>query len=262
VRIIVIDEHLTSADHAALVAHADCLVSLHRSEGLGLHLAEAMWLGTPVVATRYSGNLDLMDDESAALVDASLTPVLNGEGAYPEGEMWGQPNILQATELLRRIESDAAWRAQLASAARDRMAAQDDSAAVGRRFWGSIDEHAALRRAGGPLAPIAAGARHVARSATAPLRGYLNNHFELTKQEVRGQVGDLSQRLSGLDQFSDTIDSLANSLAEVHVHHTRSIVGLRDELAELQRVVAELGDDVNALTSAIVRLVESSPDDR
>ena len=41
----------------------DCLVSLHRSEGLGLHLAEAMWLGTPTIATRYSGNLDFMDDD-------------------------------------------------------------------------------------------------------------------------------------------------------------------------------------------------------
>lgn len=262
-RIIVRDEHLTAGDHAALVAHADCLVSLHRSEGLGLHLAEAMWLGTPVVATRYSGNVDLMDDESAALVEASLTPVLNGEGAYPEGEMWGQPNILEATDLLRRIETDAVWRAQLETAARDRMAAQDDSATVGHRFWSSIEEHAAHRIGAnaGPRARVAAGVKQLARSSTSPLRLYLNNHFELTKQEVRGQVGELSERLSGLERLSDTIDSLANSLAEVHVHHTRSIVGLRDELAELQRVVAELGDDVNTLTGAIVQLVEMTPDD-
>jgi glycosyltransferase involved in cell wall biosynthesis len=261
-RIIVRDEHLSAGDHAALVAHADCLVSLHRSEGLGLHLAEAMWLGTPVVATRYSGNLDLMDDDSAALVEASLTPVLNGEGAYPEGEMWGQPNILQATDVLRRIESDSVWRAQLETAARDRMAAQDDSEAVGRRLWSSIEEHAAPGHTTGARARVAAGVKQLARTSTSPLRFYLNNHFELTKQEVRGQVGELSERLSGLERLSDTIDSLANSLAEVHVHHTRSIVSLRDEVAELQRVVGELGDDVNALTDAIVRLAETAPDDR
>ena len=97
-RILLIDTHLDPADHAALVANADCFVSLHRSEGLGLHLAEAMWLATPVIATAYSGNLDLMDEQSAALVEASLTPVLNGEGAYPEGELWGQPNIIEATD--------------------------------------------------------------------------------------------------------------------------------------------------------------------
>ena len=46
----------------AMVAAADCLVSLHRGEGLGLHLADAMWLQTAVLASRYSGNLDFMDD--------------------------------------------------------------------------------------------------------------------------------------------------------------------------------------------------------
>ena len=67
--IVVWDETLTRADQMALVAAADCMVSLHRSEGLGLHLAEAMWLGTPTIATRYSGNLDFMDDDNSLLVD-------------------------------------------------------------------------------------------------------------------------------------------------------------------------------------------------
>jgi glycosyltransferase involved in cell wall biosynthesis len=67
------DETLTRDDQMALVAAVDCMVSLHRSEGLGLHLAEAMWLGTPTIATRYSGNLDFMNDDNSLLV-ASATP--------------------------------------------------------------------------------------------------------------------------------------------------------------------------------------------
>ena len=55
----VIDRHLDRPDQLALIGAAGCLVSLHRSEGLGLHLMEAMWLGTPTIATRYSGNLRL-----------------------------------------------------------------------------------------------------------------------------------------------------------------------------------------------------------
>ena len=53
---------LSRADQMALICHSDCLVSLHRSEGLGLHLMEAMWLDIPVIATRYSGNLEFMNE--------------------------------------------------------------------------------------------------------------------------------------------------------------------------------------------------------
>ena len=56
-------------DWAREIGSFDALVSLHRSEGVGLHMTEAMWLGVPVIATRYSGNLDFMDDECALLVD-------------------------------------------------------------------------------------------------------------------------------------------------------------------------------------------------
>ena len=54
-----IDTYLDPAQNAALLARADCYVSLHRSEGFGLTLAESMALGTPVIATGYSGNTGL-----------------------------------------------------------------------------------------------------------------------------------------------------------------------------------------------------------
>ena len=88
--IMVIDQHLSRADQMALIAHSDCLVSLHRSEGLGLHLMEAMWLGVPVIATRYSGNLEFMHDHNSALVDAELVAVTDGEGYFPGGGL-GRP---------------------------------------------------------------------------------------------------------------------------------------------------------------------------
>jgi hypothetical protein len=66
--IFVRDEYLTPDRHAALLAACDAYVSLHRAEGLGLTMAEAMALGKPVIATGYSGNLDFMDDDVAFLV--------------------------------------------------------------------------------------------------------------------------------------------------------------------------------------------------
>jgi glycosyltransferase involved in cell wall biosynthesis len=125
------DVHLDRDDHMAFIRSLDGLVSLHRSEGLGLHLAEAMWLGTPVIATRYSGNLDLMDDDSALLVDAGRVHVTGGEGVYPPEAMWADPDLDQATDAMRRLVGDPALAARLVAAGRARMEAQpsvDDTA--------------------------------------------------------------------------------------------------------------------------------------
>lgn len=119
--IILWDEHLSRPDQMALIKSADCLVSLHRSEGLGLHLAEAMWLGTPTIATRYSGNLDFQDDECALLVNATLTPIRHGQGVYPETASWANPDLDEAAGFMRRIASDDHLRRSLSTAGLVRM---------------------------------------------------------------------------------------------------------------------------------------------
>jgi glycosyltransferase involved in cell wall biosynthesis len=130
--IVVLDAHLDRADQMAVLANADCLVSLHRSEGLGLHCAEAMWLGKPVVATRYSGNLDFMDDDCSVLIDATLVPVSHGEGVYPTSAVWADPDLDQAATWLRRLATEPDLVARLGAAARRKMAAQPSPAATGR----------------------------------------------------------------------------------------------------------------------------------
>ena len=77
----------------SLMAAADCYVSLHRSEGLGLTMAESMALGKPVIATGYSGNLDFMTDENSFLVPFSWAPVPSGAGPYPVGTRWADPDL-------------------------------------------------------------------------------------------------------------------------------------------------------------------------
>jgi hypothetical protein len=137
--IVIWDEHLDRDDHLALIASADALVSLHRSEGLGLHLAEAMWLGTPCIATRYSGNLDFMDDDCAALIDASMIAVTDGEGVYPASAHWADPDIEQAAAAMRRMVDDPAWRARLVEGGRAKMEAQPSLADTGRRIAELLD---------------------------------------------------------------------------------------------------------------------------
>jgi len=128
------DAAIPRSDLMALVRASDCVVSLHRSEGLGLHLAEAMWLGVPTIATRYSGNLDLADDDSAALVDADLVPVRGGEGVYPGIARWAEPRLEQAVAAMRRMADDDLWRRGIAAAGRARMESQLSLREAGRNI--------------------------------------------------------------------------------------------------------------------------------
>ena len=109
------DRYLDASDRIDLVANVDAYVSLHRSEGLGLTMAEAMSAGTPVIATGYSGNLDFMSNKSALLVDHTVIPI--GEGSFypPEGH-WADPDLDHAAELMRRLHDDAAGGGRLRSA--------------------------------------------------------------------------------------------------------------------------------------------------
>lgn len=128
--VVVWDEQLTRADQMAFIAGLDGLLALHRSEGLGVHLAEAMWLGTPVVATGYSGNVDFMDDDNSLLVGYSLTGVHDGGGIYPTGARWAEPDVDHAAECLRRLVGDPGLAADLAVRARATMEAQPTDAEV------------------------------------------------------------------------------------------------------------------------------------
>lgn len=132
--VVVWDEQLSRADQMAFLGCLDGLVSLHRAEGFGLHLAEAMWLGTPVIATGYSGNLDFMDHTNSLLVGWSPTAVLAGGGIYPTGARWAEPDLDHAAECMQRLVGDVGLRQQLAAAGRATMQAQPSDAEVAARI--------------------------------------------------------------------------------------------------------------------------------
>jgi glycosyltransferase involved in cell wall biosynthesis len=108
---------LPTADSHALTACCDIVLSLHRSEGFGLVPAEAMFLGKPVVATGWSGNMDFMTTETAALVGYSLIPVHDDRMVY-RNSVWADPDIGEAARHLRRLADDAQERAALGARAR------------------------------------------------------------------------------------------------------------------------------------------------
>lgn len=104
------------AESHALTAASDIVLSLHRSEGFGLVPAEAMLLGRAVVATGWSGNMDFMDETSAALVNYRLIPAADPRGVLQApGAVWAEPDIASAAAHLRHLADDAEARAGLAA---------------------------------------------------------------------------------------------------------------------------------------------------
>ncbi|WP_051335630.1 glycosyltransferase family 4 protein [Methylocapsa acidiphila] len=102
-----------------LVARADIVLSLHRSEGFGFLLAEAMAAAKPVIATGWSGNLDFMTPDSGILIDAALAPVVDPQHVYEGfGAVWAEPDINRAAHALRRLLNDPGERQRLGRAAR------------------------------------------------------------------------------------------------------------------------------------------------
>ncbi|HEX4606872.1 MAG TPA: glycosyltransferase family 4 protein, partial [Urbifossiella sp.] len=98
-----IDRNLSRSELLALMNAADAYASLHRSEGFGLTMAEAMLLGKPTVATGYSGNLDFMTPETSYLVDFTRTTIEDDTPPYPKGCVWAEPSVGHAAALLRRV---------------------------------------------------------------------------------------------------------------------------------------------------------------
>jgi hypothetical protein len=54
-------------------------------------MAEAILLGKPVIANRYSGNLDFMEDANSLLVDYQLVPVCRTVPPHDANGYWAEP---------------------------------------------------------------------------------------------------------------------------------------------------------------------------
>lgn len=137
--VTVIDRYLDRRELNALLQACDAYVSLHRSEGFGFTMAEAMALGKPVVATGWSGNMDFMSDATACPVRYRLVPLAESYGPYAAGQTWADPDVAHAAELMTRLATDRAWAADLGGRAAAHMRAQFAPAVIGRRIGDRLD---------------------------------------------------------------------------------------------------------------------------
>jgi glycosyltransferase involved in cell wall biosynthesis len=118
---LVINAELRREEMNGLLARADVYVSLHRSEGLGLGIAEAMYLGTPVIATAYSGSMDFTTPDNSCLVGYSMRRVSAADHRYypaaqvnyQVGLVWAEPDIDLAARWMRLLYEQPRVRSEI-----------------------------------------------------------------------------------------------------------------------------------------------------
>jgi glycosyltransferase involved in cell wall biosynthesis/SAM-dependent methyltransferase len=252
----IVDRFVSEAERAALMARCDAYVSLHRAEGFGLTLGEAMALGKPVIGTGFSSNLDFMTQANSYLVDYEMTRVGPDGENYPAEGRWAEPDLDHAAALMREVwEDQAEARARGARAQRD-IAEGFSVAAVGdlararlkriarlgrRRGAGALDR---LSEGNGSLTPETWLQRAEMKVAYDPLRDATNRSgpTALARRTALQAMRPYTYHQNELNEL------VVNALRELDVRREDLVVDTQAELMRLQqrlqrleRVIGDLG---------------------
>jgi glycosyltransferase involved in cell wall biosynthesis len=141
----VLNRHLSQQELANLFHACDVYVSLHRSEGFGLGMAEAMAIGKPVIGTGYSGNIDFMNGGDSCPVGYRLRLIDSNDfedapgmaTVYTEGTLWAEPDLDQAAQWMQLLASDEPLRHRIGASA---------EAAIGASFSEEVVSRIAVAR--------------------------------------------------------------------------------------------------------------------
>ena len=132
--ILFFNEHFDHEVVSALRNLSDCYVSLHRSEGLGLTISEAMCLGKPVIATGYSGNMDFMTEANSIPIPWKYTVAGANAAPYPAGSRWAEPDIDAAIDAMRYVYQNDTKAKELGAQAKKDMETKFSLEACGKRM--------------------------------------------------------------------------------------------------------------------------------
>jgi glycosyltransferase involved in cell wall biosynthesis len=281
-----IDRHVAWREKNAIIAGCDCYVSLHRSEGFGLTLAEAMWLGKPAIATAYGGNLEFMSPENSRLVNYTMAPVgeaaaksTTGTARYPADAMWADPDLDAAADAMRWAfeHRDEAFEMGL-RAARDLRRAHAPGVAgeaIERALLPAWNE--AAMRGSAPRGRDPSGWESVAegRSESADeARGLLSLDPVPERPDARGLRRRARSLLSRLLRPHTTyqrrvdvallaaVDELLQRVADLEAELTETRAGPASERAALFAEIRRISERVEEESGALRRALEDRSPER
>ena len=145
-RVFIINKSLSRIEVTSLMLSCDAYVSLHRSEGFGRIIAEAMLLGVPTVVTNFSGNVDFCTQDTSYLVDGELVALKPDEYIFAEGQHWCDPDIPTAIEQLVRVRNDPNGREAIAMNAKKNISENYSIEAVAHAYKSRLQQLKAENR--------------------------------------------------------------------------------------------------------------------
>jgi glycosyltransferase involved in cell wall biosynthesis len=139
-RIAIMNRRLSRDEVLGLNSVCDAFVSLHRAEGFGLSLAEAMLLGKPVIATDYSGSRNFACVGTACVVNYKLVTVPEGSYLFWQDQVWAEPDVEHAAVLMRRLLNDDPYREHIARSGQRFVLDNFNEKTIGARYAARLDE--------------------------------------------------------------------------------------------------------------------------
>ncbi len=264
--IIIRDGYLTASERDALVAQCDCYVSLHRSEGFGLTIAEAMLFQKPAIATRYSGNLEFMTDSNSFLCDYRLRRIGPGFPPYPNDARWADPRISGAAELMRFVYQNPEEAQRRAKRAKQDLRDKHAPEAVAKFISGRL---ACLRQNPPPLLPTAA--QHLERPVAVAARDAIERGADVRRTVpplltwiLEGPRRAMKKFLRAYEKHHRQIGlSMLDAFKEVDAEWARDRAGLVRRLYaqddEIKGLKESLNDALERLSSIEKGVNGSSP---
>ncbi|WP_225978389.1 FkbM family methyltransferase [Gandjariella thermophila] len=258
-RIELVERYLSVAELDQLYASSTCYVSLHRSEGFGLTVAEAMARGMPVIATDYAGTAEFLDHTTGWPVPYRMVEVGPGCAPYDPKAMWAEPDLRAAAAAMRAVADDPEEAARRGRAAREHLLRTRSLDAAARwlrerleaayQNWRGRTETPAPTP-GSPLRPLhdARQALHWRAEPSAPSRTPLApalrravlraiDHYDVHQRRVMGALVDGVERTVG-----NLLDRLTSVEAQLRATQQAAARAERaaDAVSALQRTVDEL----------------------
>jgi len=139
-RIHIIEEKMSRIDVINFMNSCDSFISLHRSEGIGRAIAEAMLLRQAVIVSNFSGNTDFCNEENSALVDGQLVDLQEGDYIFHENQFWFEPSIPDAASKIKMVFKDKAFRDKISKNAHDFISTYYSAKYVGSLYKQRLEE--------------------------------------------------------------------------------------------------------------------------
>lgn len=141
-KVVFLNERFASEKQALLMNTCNAFVSLHRSEGFGRLLAEAMSLGKLLIASNFGGNTDFTTAKTACLVNGRLVDIKPGEYLFGEGQQWFEPNIALAAQYMRDVAANPSDFAALVENGRRHILEHHSLETIGRIAKDALTQNA------------------------------------------------------------------------------------------------------------------------